>query len=205
VPGASPIVSPCIGCDARCCRAYTVVVTGTDAFRIARGTGLAMLRFLAYRTQPVPTSTGFLLQRAGPTHDLILKTAPADGGQEPCIFLGDDHGGGRCRIYPLRPDACRRFPAAHGPEGIQVRRNTVCPAGAWTDHPMDRLSWRVALAREQRHAELYSDVVADWNARVDAGAAGSPPTIERYLHHLFEVYEHLSPRGHPGDHSLGNL
>lgn len=186
---APSIVSPCIGCDARCCRSYAVVVTGWDAFRIARGTKLRMLEFLAYRTQSVRTSTGFLLEPAGPAHELILRTARTDGGPEPCIFLGEERGGGRCRIYPLRPDACRRFPAVHGPRGMTVRENLVCPEGAWDGHPMDRLSWRVALAREERHAALYSDVVREWNARVEMGAPGS--SIEQYLEHLEEAYAEI--------------
>ena len=183
--------SPCFGCDARCCRSYAVVVTGSDAFRIARGTGLRMVEFLAYRTQSVQTSRGFLLERAGPTHDLILRTVRTDGGPEPCVFLGEVRGGGRCGIYPLRPDACRRFPAMHDTRGVTVRKQLICPQGAWDGHPMDRLSWRVALAREERHAELYSDVVGDWNALVEAGAAGSPLSVEQYLDHLSEVYARI--------------
>lgn len=156
-----------------------------------------MVEFLAYRTQSVRTSAGFLLEPAGPTHDLILRTARTNGGSEPCVFLGEDRGGGRCRIYPFRPDACRRFPAVHGAQGITVRENLICPEGAWDGHPMDRLSWRVALAREERHAELYSHVVSDWNALVEAGAAGSPLSIEQYLDHLSGVYARIHLAQHP--------
>jgi Fe-S-cluster containining protein len=162
-----------------------------------------MIEFLAYRTQSVRTSTGFLLEPAGPTHDLILRTARTDGGPEPCIFLGEDRGGGRCRIYPFRPDACRRFPARQTLEGIRAREHLVCPEGAWDGHPMNRLSWRVALAREQRHADLYSDVVSEWNERIEADATGSA-TIEGYLAYLSEVYAHVSSVQRPSSTARGD-
>jgi Fe-S-cluster containining protein len=183
--------SPCEGCDARCCRSYTVHVTGADAYRISAGLDLDMVRFLAYVPQVARTDTGFLLQPGGPTHDLILETVRTDEPRKPCLFLRVDPvtGDGRCGIYPLRPGACRRFPAVAGPGGgVHPRDGIVCPEGAWDAHPLDRLSWRVALARERRDAELYAVVVADWNARVEAAGGARPRTAEQYLDHLWDAY-----------------
>ena len=185
--------SPCDGCDARCCRHYTVHVTGEDAFRIARGTGLDPLEFLAYRPQVERTGAGFLLERSGPTHDLVLETARTGEPREPCLFFRTDDatGAGRCGIYALRPGACRRFPAMRRADGgVGVRDGVVCPQGAWEGHPMGRLSWRVALARERRDAELHAVVVGDWNSRVEV--RGGPRTFAHYLDHLSDTYGWIS-------------
>jgi Fe-S-cluster containining protein len=199
MPASPPSRSPCDGCDARCCRSYTVHVTGADAWRIACGTGLDLVEFLGYLPQAERTDTGFLLDRGGPTYDLILETARADEARRPCLFLrvDDATGVGRCGIYPFRPGACRRFPAVRLDGGrVGVRDGIVCPDGAWDGYPIDRLSWRVALAREQREAELYAVVVADWNARVEAAASHAPRTVEQYLDHLADAYAWITRMRH---------
>jgi Fe-S-cluster containining protein len=193
--------SPCDGCDARCCRSYTVHVTGSDAYRIASGTGLEMIQFLGYLAQAERTETGFLLQPGGPTYDLILETAPSGEPRRPCLFLRVDPetGEGRCGIYALRPAACRRFPAMrlHGPDGgIGVRDGIVCPDGAWDGYPIDRLSWRVALGHEEREHELYAVVVGEWNARVEAARGITPRTVEQYLDHLWDAYGWITRMRH---------
>lgn len=186
--------SPCDGCDARCCRSYTVHVTGEDAFRIACGTGLPMVQFLGYVTQAERSPTGFLLEPGGVTFDLVLDQAPSPERLKPCVFLRvDDAGLGRCGIYPIRPGACRRFPAVRiEGGGVGVRDGIVCPEGAWDGHPMDGLSWRTALAREQRDRELYAVVASEWNARVEAAGEHTPRTFEAYLDYLSDAYGWIS-------------
>lgn len=186
--------SPCDGCVARCCRWYAVHVTGEDAFRIARGTGLAMVRFLSYIPQIERSDTGFRLDPDGPTYDLILDHAPSPDPMKPCFFLRMDPAGrARCGVYPIRPNACRRFPAMWREEGgVRAREDVVCPPGSWTDRPMDGLSWRVALERERRDAELYAVVVAEWNARVEAARALGPRTFDDWLDHLSDAYGWIS-------------
>lgn len=191
MPRAPAPRNPCDGCDARCCSSYSVHVTGGDAWRIASGTGLDLAEFLAYAPEVERTDVGFLLERGGPTYDLILDAARTDERGRPCVFLRVDaaSGAGRCGIYPLRPGACRRFPAMRlDGNRVGVRDGIVCPEGAWDGYPIDRLSWRVALARERREAELYAVVVADWNARVEADGGGAARTVEQYLDHLGEAY-----------------
>jgi Fe-S-cluster containining protein len=200
--------SPCEGCDARCCRSYTVHVTGADAYRIANGTGLDLVRFLAYLPQAERTDGGFLLESGGATHDLILETARTDEPRKPCLFLrvDDQTGAGRCGIYPFRPGACRRFPAVRRDGGgVALRGGIVCPDGAWAGYPLDRLSWRVALARERRDAELYAVVVADWNARVEADRGRGRRTFEQYLDHLWDAYAWIAQlrRGLPPHEGVG--
>ena len=82
----------CAGCGA-CCRAY-VQVTERDLVRWAA------------RGRP----------------DILRAVSPVEGWIEPltrdgapaCPFLEDGPRPGAyvCRIYPLRPEACRRFPAS---------------------------------------------------------------------------------------------
>lgn len=202
MPAATPPRTPCDGCDARCCRSYTVHVTGSDAYRIASGTGLEMIQFVGYLPQAERTDTGFLLEPGGPTYDLILETAPSGDARKPCLFLRVDPqtGAGRCGIYALRPGACRRFPAmrldAAGDGAIGVRDGIVCPEGAWDGYPIDRLSWRVALAREERERELHAVVVAEWNARVEAARETAPRTVEQYLDHLSDAYRWITRMRH---------
>jgi hypothetical protein len=56
---------------------------------------------------------------------------------------------------------------------------------------MGGISWRVALAREEREAALYAEVVADWNARVVAGGVAADALA--WLDHLAETYAFLVP------------
>jgi Fe-S-cluster containining protein len=190
----APAKSPCDACDARCCSAYAVHVTGDDVWRIADGVGLPAHAFLVYAPQAVRTGTGFLLAPGGPPHDLLLaqaRGAPA-GARAPCTFLrAGDGGAPRCGIYPCRPIACRRFPAARLDGGYGVRDGIVCGPDAWAAHDMARLGWRVALAREEREVEAYAAVVAIWNARVEGASPHAPTTVLEYLGYLEDAYRWL--------------
>lgn len=177
--------SPCEACDARCCRLYVVPLTGEDAWRLAQRAGVPLHRLVACAPQPEPTAAGFLLAPGGPCHELVLA-AQACHPRAPCAFLG---GGGRCEAYAFRPRACRRFPAVRVADGVGARDGIVCPPGAWRPGSMRALSWRVALAREERDAALYAEVVADWNARLLA--RGEPAGPHAYLDHLAATYAFL--------------
>ena len=187
---AIPAASPCDTCDARCCGVYVVPLTGEDALRLAAGSGIPVHRLVACAPQPEPTPGGFLLEPGGPTHELVLA-AQACHPMAPCRFLRHVDGIGRCGAYAFRPRACRRFPAVRTARGVEARDGIACPAGAWSAERMRGLSWRVALAREEREAALYAEVVADWNARVIAGGAPSP--VHAWLDHLAETYAFLVP------------
>jgi Fe-S-cluster containining protein len=184
-----PPPSPCDGCDARCCGAYSVHVTGDDVWRIAGRLGVAAADFLAYAPQAVRSATGFLLEPGGPSHDLMLAPAKAAGERAPCVFLRGGPGGSpRCGVYPFRPVACRRFPAARLDGGYGVRDGIVCGPGAWAGHAMGALSWRVALGREARELETYAAAVAAWNAGIERAGAGEGRDVAHYLDWLTEAY-----------------
>ena len=185
---AIPPSSPCDACDARCCRVYVVPLTGEDAWRLAVGARRSLHRLVACAPQPEPTPAGFLLEPGGPTHELVLA-AQACHPMAPCTFLREADGVGRCAAYPYRPRACRRFPAVRSARGVEARDGIVCPGGAWSGGRMRGLSWRVALAREEREAALYAEVVADWNGRVLE--RGAPSSALAWLDHLAETYAFL--------------
>lgn len=182
------LTSPCDGCDARCCRVYVVPVSGDDAFRLARATGVPLHRLVACAPQREPDGPGFLLDPDGPAHVLVLA-AQAGHPMAACAFLVEEGGGGRCGAYAARPRACRRFPAVSEGGRVGAREGTPCPPGAWSEAHLAGLSWRVALAREERELALYGEVVADWNARVHARG---PATAHAFLDHLGETYAWLT-------------
>ncbi|HET8538975.1 MAG TPA: YkgJ family cysteine cluster protein [Anaeromyxobacter sp.] len=181
----APTASPCGTCDARCCSAYAVHVTGDDVRRLADGTGIPPHAFLWCQPQAARTATGFLLEPGGPSYDLVLAPPRSAEVRPPCAFLSAGDGPPRCGAYRFRPRVCRRFPAVRREGGYGVRDGIVCPPGAWDGRDMARLSWRVALEREEREAHAYAAVVTVWNARVArAGAA----TFPRYLDWLTDAY-----------------
>jgi hypothetical protein len=55
---------------------------------------------------------------------------------------------------------------------------------------MRGLSWRVALAREERETALYREVVADWNGRLRARGGGASALA--WLDDLAETYAFLT-------------
>jgi Fe-S-cluster containining protein len=167
-----------------------VPLTGEDAWRLSRGSGISLHRLVACAQQHEPSAAGFLLASGGPTHDLVLA-AQACHPMEPCVFLLEEDGRGRCGAYAFRPRACRRFPAVRTAGGVVSREGIVCPGGSWPDARMRRLSWRVALAREEREAALYAEVVADWNRRVVVRRAHAGALA--WLDHLAETYAFLVP------------
>jgi hypothetical protein len=97
-------------------------------------------------------------------------------------------------VYAFRPRACRRFPAARLDGRYGVRDDIVCPPGAWARHDMARLSWRVALLREEREGRAYAAVVAAWNARVERAGARGARTLVDYLDHVADAYRWLVRR-----------
>lgn len=190
---ASPATSPCDTCDARCCSAYAVHLSGDDAWRLATGTGLSLEDFISCARQPDPSRIGFALEPGGPAHDLLLARADVPGAQPACLFLEPREGGPpRCGVYPFRPRACRRFPASRLGGGYGVRAGLVCPPGAWAGHDMGRLSWRVAMSREEREWETYGAVVAAWGDRLGRGCGRAPPNVLHFLDYLEEAYAWLA-------------
>jgi Fe-S-cluster containining protein len=167
-----------------------VPLTGEDAWRLSRGSGIPLHRLVACAAQHEPSAAGFLLEPGGPAHDLVLA-AQACHPMEPCVFLRNEGGRGRCGAYPFRPRACQRFPAVRTASGIGSRDGIVCPGGPWPAARMRGLSWRVALAREEREAALYAEVVADWNRRIVA--RGAPAAALEWLDDLAETYAFLIP------------
>lgn len=100
----------CMKC-ANCCRTTPAIVTKKDAKRIAPILNMPPKTFL--RKYTIEDISG----------DIVMNTVP-------CPFLQGDNA---CKIYDVRPDACRQYP--HTDEDAYFQRaklnaeNTiVCPA-----------------------------------------------------------------------------
>ncbi len=182
-----PSTNPCDACDARCCRIYLVHLTGEDAWRIATFLDAPIESFAASLPQAVRSGTGFVLEKDGPAHDLVLGTSP--GPDRRCSFLGE---GGRCSIYRVRPRACSRFPARAEGGRVAAREGIACGPGAWSEAAMARRSWRAELEREVREIALHETVVAVWNERVLDGGDGASRTLADFLGYLGDAYGWLA-------------
>lgn len=102
-----PASFKCRGCGA-CCRipGGIVRVSESEIERIAAFLGMSTREFIDRETEISPDRIG-----------LVLKDAP-DGA---CAWLDGDN---RCRIHPVKPDQCRRFPH----DWINADSYSVCPA-----------------------------------------------------------------------------
>lgn len=178
--------SPCDACDSRCCRAYAVHLTLDDVGRLADGLDVHLHHFATASPQQAPSPTGFLLEPGGAAHDLLLGHRPPSDPERGCIFLRD----GRCAVYPLRPRACRRFPATLDGDRVIAREGIVCGAAPWTE-AMAWRSWRAELERERRELAVHGVAVAAWNERI-LGAGGGPRSLAQFLDHLADAHAFLA-------------
>ena len=103
--GRTPACGSCA--DARCCRAYNVLVSAADIDRLrGRMTRRAFVR--AYTDPAVDWSGDYRYQ---------LRAVADGGGEERCVFLAPDRRGRmRCSVYRRRPWICRNFDVAACPD-----------------------------------------------------------------------------------------
>lgn len=100
----------CLAC-ANCCKTTGPLFTDKDISRIAK----------FFRIRPSELTHKYL--RIDEDKDYVLK-------QLPCSFLAEDNS---CKIYEVRPKACREFPHTdrirqHQILGITQKNVTICPA-----------------------------------------------------------------------------
>ncbi len=100
----------CLEC-ANCCKTISPIFTSRDVDRIASHLGLSPGRFME------------LYLRIDADQDMVLKSSP-------CTFLMEDNC---CRIYDVRPKACREYPHTqqrkfHSHIEITKKNTLVCPA-----------------------------------------------------------------------------
>ncbi len=100
----------CLDC-ANCCKSIPPMVSRSDAKRISKALGVSVNEF---------ESNYLKLDEDG---DLVMATSP-------CVFLESDN---KCRIYDVRPKACRQYPHTDGFEfqnnlGLHAINVNHCPA-----------------------------------------------------------------------------
>ncbi|MEM4195374.1 MAG: YkgJ family cysteine cluster protein [Candidatus Anstonellales archaeon] len=108
----------CSLCDGRCCESFVITVNAFDVARIEKKTGIKAEEFAELRRLDILSyEDEFVVEAMDGEYEeyylLALKS-------HPCYFLV----GGKCRIYPLRPLACRIYP--HKEDGKMSKR-ALCP------------------------------------------------------------------------------
>ena len=183
---------PCHKCNGLCCRSYIVPVTGFDVWRISTGQRLAPESYLVAGHQREENSEGFMLDPDGRPYFLALDKRGRFNRYQPCVFLMSLVGGeDRCGIYSDRPSACKVYPMTMSRGEVHLAEHAICPTGSWPQREMERPTWREAVKRTYIEADLYTEVVARWNARV-ARSPGHSFALTEYLSYLMNVHSSLS-------------
>jgi Fe-S-cluster containining protein len=141
----------CTSCGGRCCRGGHVAVTVFDAWRIAKKLRLRWTEFVD------PMVTG----RRGPMGLALRKDANDPAA---CTFLAPLNGGGRCRIYPLRPQVCVVYPFGSVKGEVVVRDGARCVKGDIDLSLVDIEQTRGELVLYAAEQDGHSVVLDVWDA-----------------------------------------
>jgi Fe-S-cluster containining protein len=182
---------PCGTCGL-CCRSYLVPLCGRDVWHISTRQRMAPEQFVFACEQNTPTADGFYLDPTATSYLLALDKRGKLRAQNPCIFLLELQGGySRCGIYAHRPVVCRDYPMRAVAGGVELRADVLCPPDSWSPATLRRPSWTAALQRRRMHFDIYSLVVARWNAHLTTGDSNTQANLGDYLGYLLNVYERL--------------
>ncbi len=184
--------NPCGTCGL-CCRAYVVPLCGHDIWSISTRQHLNPEDFVVAIPEPKQHATAFQLDAEGFFYNLALDKKGEFQPTRPCIFLVELGGGhSRCGIYVHRPLVCQVYPMELFRRIVYLRRDARCPPGSWPEAEPRRPAWREKLQRNLVHFDVYSEVVARWNARVARAPKGTAFTFTAYLNYLLNVYHRLA-------------
>jgi Fe-S-cluster containining protein len=182
--------NPCTTCGA-CCRSYIVPVCGYDVWLISTRLRLSPESFLSMVPQRQPNAEGFRLEDRGPTFELALDKRGRLHPKQPCVFLVRLAGGhDRCGIYAHRPLVCQSYPMSLWRGALYLRQEALCPPNSWPPDAVKPQPWRAALQRQHMHFDIYREVVARWNARVER-SPGQRFALREYLSYLLNAYDRL--------------
>ncbi len=213
--GTLPIVeassgnTPCGSCDAGCCRAFAVPLTGTDVIRIMQQRGHSFADFVCRWADP----DGLISRQIAPQFrfeddpdtpfviGILQNESMAFPGTRKCRFLVETPEASRpgaslstCSIYESRPGACRVFPFRFEPSGsvgIQpdVSKNfgtrppaALCPS-EWTVSDEQRQQAGIDLTDCLEQMALFRLIAEYWNA-----VAGPWPLFPAFL---IDIYSRL--------------
>ncbi len=157
----------CRGCDARCCRRYTISVHHAEVMRIARHTGLAPEDVVELETTDL--SPVFPVVRVGGVQGQIaLRREGVDGR---CRFL--DGAANRCTIHGRAPFTCRAYPLVltgdAGALGCRLRDDPLCPEPFAVGPEEEEELRRAARRFWGRELPAYQRRVWAWNVALSQG------------------------------------
>jgi Fe-S-cluster containining protein len=185
-----------LACKQKACCHTTIVPTGRDVWRIARGLDVPLRSFLVYFESAVERRDAFHLDRSGRRFRLALARQPARRtGAAPCIFLlhtRQRHH--RCALGSLRPLLCRSYPA-NVADGIVRLDAEGCTCRSWSLADVDIAGERALVAERQAEAEEYCRVVAAWNAGLPADPAEGSVDFGAYCEYLLTTYDSVAKPG----------
>ena len=173
-----------------CCHA-TVVLTGRDVWRIARGLGVPPHAFVMVFPSQVARRDAFALDqserrfRLALAHKLTKRTVSAS----PCIFLlrtRQRHH--RCSLGPLRPLLCQSYPS-QVMDGVLSLQPNDCTCGRWSLAEVDMAAERALVSARQAEAEEYCDIVSAWNARIPGNLDDARAAFGAYCDYLLRTYD----------------
>jgi Fe-S-cluster containining protein len=151
----------CAGCTGACCENVLVPITGYDAWRVAKSSGLPLAAFSTIATTETGSRGAFWLDEACVA--LVLRrslTSP-----RACYFLGETAPGlKRCTTHPSRPRVCRSYPMRLVDGTVVLRSDVVCRTADWDIDRISQTLWERDLRRETFEGDVYERVLAVWNA-----------------------------------------
>jgi Fe-S-cluster containining protein len=170
-----------------------VPLCGRDVWRISREVHLAPERFVVAWREEDDGPDRFRLEPDGPRYTLVLGRRGWSAERSACLFLLTLPGGhDRCGIYADRPVVCHAYPFVSKGPGLAFRARALCPDGAWSEGSLLERRRRRDVNRAEMQYDIYGEVVARWNARVEAAGPGREFGMTEYYSYLINVYEGLA-------------
>ena len=184
-------------CTGACCHRYVVNLCGHDVWLISTQLRLRPEEFTVVVSQDNASLGGFRLEPNGKNYGLGLdKRRWGSRGKVtqrgPCIFLiRMKTGVERCGIHAIRPVACRVYPMSILNDELKQSPQALCPAGSWVLDARQELEWRRSLNSGRMQFDIYSEVLARWNERVDAAPAATHFSILEFYAYLLNAYDRI--------------
>jgi hypothetical protein len=184
-----------LACHAKtCCYTPIVVPSGRDVWRISRALDAPPWSFLKYFSSRTARPDGFALDRSDARFRLALAKRPSTRKRSaaPCIFLLRSRAGAhRCGLGTLRPAACRSFPSELVDGVLCLRDNAGCTCRSWTLADVDIAEETARVEARQAEAVEYHQIVARWNAMVEAAPVDARIDFVAYCEFLRQTYDAL--------------
>ncbi len=160
-----------LGCrEKSCCHNTKVIISGRDMWRISETLELMPWYFTRYTEAVEGAPDGFQLEAGGQLYQVVLAKQGEVGPRgAPCVFLwklADGHA--QCGLGGLRPLPCLVYPSMLVDGLLQVESG-ACTCRRWTLADVEQEQEESLLAQMLDEATEYSDVVAGWNAQLEAG------------------------------------